>query len=202
MTAKIIQVAFGVMGVLFAGSARGDSIPVVADVPPEGQPVAVAPAPYSLPWGLPLTFASTGVRLDNSFAFSHDATDRNVFTVTSIFGASYRIRPGVAVVAKLAWVDNQPATGDAQTTMANPALGASLALPLGNGFICGGILSVAIPVGMGGGNSPDPNTQAANRAGTYTRSALDQALFTPNYLTLVPCEIEDKVTSVMPSRKL
>jgi hypothetical protein len=69
MTAKIVQAAFGLMAVLFAGPARGDSTPVVADVPPEGQPVAVAPPPYSLPWGLPSTFAGTVVRLDSSLPF-------------------------------------------------------------------------------------------------------------------------------------
>jgi hypothetical protein len=50
MTPKTVWVTCGLMGALFAGPARGDSTPVVADVPPEGQPVAVAPPPYSLPW--------------------------------------------------------------------------------------------------------------------------------------------------------
>ena len=192
MSLRNVRWTFGLMAILFARPARGDSGPesgpVLAAATPEGQPNVSAPPPppYSAPWGLPSVFAGAGVRLDNSLAFSHDPMNRSVFTTASIFGASYRLRPGVAVAAKLGWVGNQPAIGDAQTTMSNPAVGAAFTLPIGSEIFLGANFSVAIPVGMGGGNMPDPNARAANRAGTYARSTLDQALFTPNYLTLVP----------------
>jgi hypothetical protein len=139
-----------------------------------------------MPVALPSVFGATGARLDNSLAFYREPAGGRAFTDASVLGASYRVRPGLAVAARIAWVFNDPATGDSQTTISNPAVAAALTIPLGHGFFLGTVVSVAIPVGMGGGNTPDPDTRAANRAGFFARSALDQFLFAPNYLAMVP----------------
>jgi hypothetical protein len=180
--------AVSLMGALFAAQAQADEVPAVAAGVPDAQP-GLRPAAlpqYSAPWGLPSVFVGTGARLDNSFAFSHDPQSRNVIADASVFGVSYKLRPGFAVAAKLGWVVNQPGMGDSQTTVSNPAIGAAFTVPFKAGIFFGVALSVAIPVGAGGGDMPDVTTLQANRAGIFARSALDQALFTTNYLTLTP----------------
>lgn len=173
--------------VVFAVPARADEASTVAAAAPDDVPKAVpAPPQYAAPWGLPSVFSGTGVRLDNSFALSKDMQSQGVFTDASVLGMSYKIRPGFAVAAKVGWVVNQPATGDSQTTVSNPAIGANFTVPFGNGIFLGAALSTTIPVGMGGGNTPNRPALVADRAGIFARSALDQALFSTNYLTIVP----------------
>jgi hypothetical protein len=52
-------------------------------------------------------------------------------------------------------------------------------------FVAG--LGASIPVGSGGGNTPDPGVAAANRQGSLARSAYDAApVFDPNHAYVTP----------------
>jgi hypothetical protein len=47
-------------------------------------------------------------------------------------------------------------------------------------------LGVTLPVGMGGGDTPDPARKLARTAGIATRSALDNAMFAVNDFVMIP----------------
>jgi hypothetical protein len=68
----------------------------------------------------------------------------------------------------------------------NPVLGGLYGLKLDD-FRLAFFLGFTIPVGSGGGNSPDAATRAALApAGVLSRSAMDNAMFAVNYFTVFP----------------
>jgi len=64
-------------------------------------------------------------------------------------------------------------------------VGAVYGVVLGD-FRLAGVLSCVVPVGMGGGDAPSPGTAAATRSGAPARSAMDNAMFAVNDLTVMP----------------
>jgi hypothetical protein len=57
---------------------------------------------------------------------------------------------------------------------------------LGNGFRASAFFGGTVPVGMGGGDTPDKSLVAARNAGVNARMAMDNALFAVNDLALIP----------------
>jgi hypothetical protein len=129
-------------------------------------------------------FSGTGVRLDSSFAVSHDAMNNTSLTEASVFGVSMRIRPGLAVGAKFAWVANMPPSGPTQTTISNVGVGAQMTLPLKHGFFLTPFVGMTLPVGMGGGNTPNTSALAADASGANARAVSDNTLFAIDELTV------------------
>ncbi len=154
---------------------------------------ALPPSPYSLPWQLRPVTGATALRSDSSFASYQNAAAQGGFTVVSTLAASYRIPgtgdapgTGLAPVLKLAAVNDSSPSGPGGFAVVNPLVGATYARVLGSGFRASGFLALTIPVGMGGGDTPDKTLVAARSAGQYARSAMDNALFAVNDLALIP----------------
>lgn len=150
------------------------------------------PAPYSIPWGLRPIVAPTVVRLDTSFARYEDKVASSGITSATVLTASYRVpgtgpaTAGLAPVLRLAFVADDPPSGTGGTAFVNPLVGAAYALKLEGGFRLNAFLGVTIPIGMGGGRSPDAGPLDARLKGPNARAQLENALFSVNDCTVVP----------------
>lgn len=180
---------------LTGSSARADE----AAPPPPAAPAEPAaspkPSPYSLPWQLRPIIAPTVLRAESSAAFYEDAAGRSGSTVASILTASYRIpgtgpaSAGLAPLMRLGFVTDAPPDGNPArggTTLINPLVGAAYAFKLEHGFRLNAFFGATIPVGGGGGDSPDPGSLNARLKGINARAQLDNALFAVNDFTLIP----------------
>jgi hypothetical protein len=147
---------------------------------------AAPKAPYSLPWQLRPTAAVSVVRSETSLAFSStEATGDSVTTATLLL-ASYKLTPHLAPLVRVGYVDHAPGTGHPGAALVNPVLGAIYSHDLSETLRLGVFLGVTLPVGMGGGNTPEPATLTAARAGVPARSAMDNAMFAVNDFTVFP----------------
>ena len=168
--------------------------PPPPEVPvPDSEP-AHKPAPYSLPFQLRPVTAVTAVRSDTSFASYQNALAQSGFAVVSELSAAYRIAgtgsapgTGLAPVIKLAVVnDSPPGTATGGFAFVNPLVGGTYALVLGSGFRASAFLCFTIPVGMGGGNTPDKGALDARTVGVVVRAGMDNALFAVNDFAVLP----------------
>lgn len=158
-----------------------------ADPSPEPAQPAAPPPPYSLPWQLRPAVAATVVRSDTVLALYKDpATGKGGSTVASTLLFSYKVTPEFAPLIRLALLDNSPAAGKGSTTLANPAFGFTYAAKLSASIRMAAFLGLTLPVGGGGGNDADPVDAATARSGVLARSAMDNALFAVNDLTVFP----------------
>lgn len=164
---------------LCIGVAGGDAR---AEAPPGGEP----PAPYSLPWQLRPAMAISALRSDTSIAFHRNAQgERGMTTVTTLVG-SYRVLPWLSPFARVGVVIDEPPGGKRTAAFLNPSVGLLSGLRLGKSLRLGFFLGLSLPVGMGGGNSPDPAVIAATRDGVFARSVFDNAQFAVNDFGIVP----------------
>jgi hypothetical protein len=166
-----------------------------APAPQEMEPEAPKPKPpqYSLPWQLRPVTAGTVVRSDTSFAKYENAASLGGISVASTLLASYRIPgtgaapgTGLAPLVRFAIVGDSPPSGTGGVAIVNPLVGASYALVLGGGFRASAFFGATIPVGMGGGNTPDAGALDARKQGPAARAAMDNALFAVNDFTVIP----------------
>lgn len=101
--------------------------------------------------------------------------------------ASYKVIPELAPLIRLGIVNNKPPTDkSARTDLLNPVVGALYGPKLGPNLKLGLFLGVALPLSTAGGDDPHPQSAAALAAGIATRSAMDNAMFAANYLTVFP----------------
>lgn len=162
--------------------------PAVAATAPPATPV-VAPAPpppYSLPWQLrPVTVANV-IRSDTAVAFYDNAMGSGSTVATMLLG-SYKVTPSFAPMVRMGFVQNgAPGTTPDGTSFVNPVVGGTYAFKLGTDFRLAAFLGVTIPIGMGGGSTPDPAASGATSAGIAARSGMDNAMFAVNYTTVFP----------------
>jgi hypothetical protein len=68
----------------------------------------------------------------------------------------------------------------------NPLVGAAYAIKLDGGFRLNAFLGATIPVGGGGGDSPDAGAANSRVKGLNARAQMDNALFAVNDFTVVP----------------
>lgn len=175
-------------------------MPPSAEAPPTD---GAKPAPYSLPFQLRPVTAVTVVRSDNSFASYENKLGQGGFALVSILTGAWRIPgtgntpgTGLAPLVKLALVNDSPppTVGKNNTTtpttgglaIVNPLVGATYALDLGSGFRASAFFCVTIPVGMGGGNTPNPGQLDARKVGPNVRAMMDNPLFAVNDFGIVP----------------
>ncbi|HVW24369.1 MAG TPA: hypothetical protein VHC69_03320 [Polyangiaceae bacterium] len=192
-------------GVAFAqeanAAAPAATAPTVPAAPPEPAPPAGAapPPPYSLPFQLRPAAAATAIRYDEAFGFYEDpGTHDSGFATVPILSFSYKVVKGFAPIVKLGVVSNSPPDTKNATTgkvgpqpsgfdFLNPIVGGTYALELSPELRLAFFLGFTIPVGGGGGNSPDPGDKAARGpAGIYTRNAMDNAMFAVDDFTFFP----------------
>jgi hypothetical protein len=166
------------------------------DVPP---PPSTEPAPaprpqYSLPFQLRPVMAVTGVRSDTSLATYDNLFAQNGLAVVSELSGSWRIPgtggapgAGLAPMVKLTIVDDSPpGAGTGGFAFVNPLVGASYAFALGSGFRASAFAGVTIPVGMGGGDTPNKGASDARSVGQVVRAGMDNSLFAVDDLALIP----------------
>jgi hypothetical protein len=152
-----------------------------SDEPPKVKRVV---PPYSLPWQLRPVLPTTMLRSDTSFAF-HGVDGSTI--VSGIYG-SYKIMPHLGAFAKIAVAESSPPTGTnpGGFGFANPLLGANVGLWPAKGIKLGMSLGFTLPVGSGTSNSADRGAQFTNIYAMYARSGFDNALFMPDYLSILP----------------
>jgi hypothetical protein len=130
--------------------------------------------------------ATTVVRSDTAFAFYDGVKSGEGETVATTLLFSYKVSPQLAPMVRLGLVSNVPPVGGSGVSFVNPVLGATYVFNLATGLRLATYVGVTIPVGMGGGDSPNPDTAAAARAGILARSAMDNAMFAVNDFTVLP----------------
>ncbi|HVU04606.1 MAG TPA: hypothetical protein VHE30_22765 [Polyangiaceae bacterium] len=165
-----------------------------ADAPPAAEPAKPKPPPYSLPFQLRPAAAATAVRLDTSMGFYKDpVTGNSASTVVPILLASYKVTKELAPLVRVGFVQNSPpdppagaAKTDSSFGLLNPLLGATYAIQPSKETKLAFFLGVTLPIGSGGGDSPDKAAKVARSVGLNTRSAFDNALFAVNDLTVIP----------------
>ncbi len=164
-----------------------------ANAVPEAGPVPItsAPpspkAPYSIPFQLRPAAAVTVLRTDTSFAFYDDpAAGTEGTTVASTLLGSYKLTDNISPIVRVGMVSNSPSNTDGAANFLNPVLGGTYVLPLTPELRLALFFGIALPLGSGGGDSPDPAKVASNAAGIRARSALDNAMFAVNDLVLFP----------------
>jgi hypothetical protein len=176
-----------VVAVFSASAAFADEPEAAApEAATPAPPPPAKPSPYSLPWHLRPAVAGNVARLDTSIAFLSGAGGPGGWSLASLALLSYRVIPNLAPFVRAGFVSTSPVTGTAGQAVVNPALGASYGFTLGESLRGTVTLGVTVPVGMGGGDTPAPEEVAAVRSGIYTRSAMDNAMFAVNDLTVFP----------------
>lgn len=151
-------------------------------------PPAAKPPPYSLPWQLRTLTVGNVIRSDTSVAF-YDATDAAGVTtpgttVSSMLLATYKITPKLAPLVRLAFVYNNEPAGPAGGAVVNPLAGATYATSVGRLKVAA-FGAATVPIGEGGGESPEPGDAKAAARGIPARSAMDNAMFATNYVALI-----------------
>ena len=174
-------------GTLYAGGAGAeesvaptDSAPAV-EAKPAPPPVWKKKAKYAVPYFLRPAIAPNLLRLDGSLAIQTTA-----FTGASILtagGKPFESLGDLGFYGRFGVVGQSTAslTGVAAT---NPLLFGLWTPELAPGWRLPVFLGVTLPMGMGGGNAPNPVHRPTIGAGIYARQAMDNALFATNYLTV------------------
>jgi hypothetical protein len=155
------------------------------------QPATAPPPPYSIPWQLRPAAIATVLRSDTTLAFHENPTSgESGSTVASMLLGSYKLTDAFAPLVRLGVVQNGPPDAPMSPGSAlhliNPVVGGTYMLKLSTDFRLAFFLGLTVPVGGGGGDSPDPANATANGAGILTRSAMDNAMFAVNYFTVFP----------------
>jgi hypothetical protein len=162
---------------------------VSATLPPAEPPPKQPPPAYSLPWQLRPLNVGNVVRSDTSIAF-FDAKDMATGetdagnTVSSMLLGMYKVTPKLAPMVRLAFVYNNEPVGAASAVVVNPLAGVLYATTIDR-FKVAGFAAVTVPVGQGGGDSPDPADAKAASRGIPARSAMDNAMFATNYFAAI-----------------
>ncbi|HXI60275.1 MAG TPA: hypothetical protein VNO55_29625, partial [Polyangia bacterium] len=139
---------------------------------------------YSLPWQLrPVTIGNL-VRVDSVGAVFNEANGNLDEAVATVVTASYKINGSWAPTVRLGFVGND-APGEATdgSSFANPLVGATYARSLGI-YRLALFGATTLPVGTGGGDTPNIRAAKTNAASSTTRPA-DDAMFAVNYTTAI-----------------
>jgi hypothetical protein len=180
ISAAAVLVLLGESGAAHADGENASALPA------EPAPLP-APAPYSLPWQLRPAVAASVVRSDTTVAFAEVAVagsdPKAARTIATTLLAAYKLAPNFAPLLRIAYVQNSIAEA---ASLANPVIGATYGLKLAPPLRVALFLGVALPLGAGGGDNPDPKVAAAVASGILARSAMDNAMFAVNYLTVFP----------------
>ena len=151
---------------------------------PPPPPLAKTPPAYSLPFQLRPITAANVVRSDTTVA-GYDTADGDGLTIASTLLVSYKVRPDLAPIFRIAVSQDAPPAGDAAVSMSNPLLGALWSKPLRPDLKLALFGAVTVPIGSGGGESPNMERLAVQKAAIAARSSMDNALFAVNDLAVI-----------------
>ncbi len=129
------------------------------------------------------------LRLDETIAFYEDPASRTsgVTYVKSLI-AGYKGGRDWSLIFRETFVRNVAPAGGPDPSgsgFSNALLGGNYSRPFGAGWRWTAFLASTIPIGSGGGDSPDAGAAAAMQAAIPARSAMDNALFAVNYWTVI-----------------
>jgi hypothetical protein len=152
------------------------------------------PSPYSIPFQLRPAAAATVLRSDNSFDSYENNVAKKGFGFVSELTGAYRIPGtgegkgnGLAPLVKLTIVsDSPPSPLNGGFAFVNPLVGGTYAMAFGSGFRGSAFLGLTVPVGMGGGDTPDKGQKEARVSGVPIRAGLDNSLFAVNDFAVIP----------------
>jgi len=130
--------------------------------------------------------AARVIRADAAFADYEDAKGHQGSTIATTLFASAKLSPSLAAFGRIGLNGNHPPVGLAGSAFVNPVAGALYAFSPAPSWKMAALLAAAVPVGMGGGNTPDPAESAAAKSGVLARSAMDNAMFAVNDLVVFP----------------
>jgi hypothetical protein len=130
--------------------------------------------------------AANVLRIENVFAFYEGAASSDGQTSVTFVLGSWRVAPKFALLGRLGLVANSPPVGESAVSVVNPIVGGLYAFTPAKDLRAALFLGSSIPVGMGGGNSPDLEVAIATRSGILARSAMDNAMFAVNDWTIFP----------------
>jgi hypothetical protein len=174
-------------------TARADEYPPpaagVATGNDPGEAPKPPPPPYSLPWQLRPVTVGNVLRSDTSVAFYDSANGAaSGSTTASMLLATYKLTPQLAPLVRFAFVYNSAPSVDGAppsgTALVNPLLGVTYASKPGP-VRWAAFAAATVPVGQGGGDSPDKGAAEAASRGVPARSAMDNAMFATNYFTAI-----------------
>lgn len=148
-------------------------LPVVA--------TAATPSPYALPMQLRPAVPGNVARIEDTVAF-HDG---GVTSVTMAL-VSWKLHPQVAAFARAGFVNDFPDVGESRSGITNPLVGAVWGFSPHSDWRIALALMATVPVGSGGGNTPNVEGKTALASGIYNRSSMDNAMFSPNDFTIIP----------------
>lgn len=180
-----------------AQTLAAEASPAAVDASATGVPTDAPPKPppYSLPFQLRPVAPGNVVRSDTTFALWENPAGESGSTIATTLLASYKVLPNLAPLLRLGLVANSPPEAPAGamppppesgTSFMNPVVGALYAPELPKPLKLGLFLGAALPFGTGGGDDPEPEQVAANTAGIWARSAMDNAMFAVNYFVVFP----------------
>ena len=140
---------------------------------------APAQAPFAAPFSLRAPAASNGVRAETAFGLDSRVSS----TIVQYLSASYSPIDRLSFFLRGGWVDYVPETGSSARAFTNVALGAQWVQTLTPEWRVAGALGTGLPVGQGGGDSPNAGEAVAIAAGNLARSRLEgSTMFSPNDL--------------------
>lgn len=136
-------------------------------------------APYDTPYALRAPFATTAVRAETAYGLDYGVSS----TIVQYLTGSYAPSEHLSFFVRGGWVDYLPDTGSEGTAFTNVAVGAQWAGKLTPALRYAATAGMGLPVGQGGGNSPDAGAAAAIAAGNLARSRLEgSTMFSPDDL--------------------
>jgi hypothetical protein len=170
MRLPIVCFVFAALSVTLAARARAQGAEGAAPPP-------VPPAPYALPFGLRPIAAATAVRAETAYALDSGASS----TVVQYLTASYAPVEPLSIFVRGGWVDFIPEGKSASTAFTNVAIGGLWSGRITPELRYAATLGTGLPVGQGGGATPNPGEAAAIAAGNLARSRFEGAtMFSPN----------------------
>ncbi len=138
----------------------------------------------SLPWQLHSVTTANVVQADSAAAVFRDAQGNIDIAETTALSASYQLTDDWAPMIRLGFVgNNAPGAALDGTSFGNPIVGATYTHSMNSRRVAL-FAALAIPVGSGGGNEPDPRAARTNAAAITARPA-DEAMFEVNYATAI-----------------
>jgi hypothetical protein len=186
---RVTPIALAIAAAAASAAAQPETARAVAPAPP---------APYSVPWLLRSTAPTSVVRIDQTVAFADSApASASATTAVTSLLATYKASPRWVPIVRQAWIRQSVSEGSTALggkAFSNPLAGVTYVRPLGGPWRLAVLAASTVPLGSGGGDSPDPEAAAAIAAAVPARSAMDNALFAVNYWTLVTGADVSRVT--------
>ena len=185
-TCDVARGRASVRGACVLSAALLVASPAGAESPPIGGAPKPPPFLYSVPWQLRPLPAPTVVRLDTMVGFDEDRASRRGATAVSFLTLAARIprtgppRAGLDLVARGGFVHDKPPTGNGGNALTNLLVGAAYAFRLPKDLLLNVFVGGLVPIGSGGGNSPDPDVVLARSRAAAVRSAFDNPTFASN----------------------